>query len=187
MLSWRWRGNALRRRSDVVEAWAFAATWMLALLAGVLAGLSADGAVEAHMARARAERHPVVAQLTEDAPAYAPATADGVGTDHVWAKVRWTLDDGATRTGTAMVDPGAAKGSDAKVWVSAGGRLVPEPPSEGRAQLESALMGFLSGAGVGSLVLVGGRGVRCGLMRRRMDEWGEQWERIEPLWRWKTR
>ncbi|MFF0065738.1 hypothetical protein ACFYRC_30155 [Streptomyces sp. NPDC005279] len=51
---WRWRRNPLRRRSDAVEAWIVLVTWVLALIAGAVAGgvaaYSVDQAIEGERA-----------------------------------------------------------------------------------------------------------------------------------------
>src|SRR3954452_7742040 len=77
---WRWRRNPLKRRADAVEAWVVLGAWLVTVLAGVLAGLTAPRSVEDGLARERVEWRQVAARLTEKAPGTAsdhPATSSG--------------------------------------------------------------------------------------------------------------
>jgi len=177
---WRWRRNPLRRRVDAVEGWAVLATWALIALTGVLVGLVAAHSVEQGLARERAEWRPVTALVVEDAPGT-------VGSEKVWAKVRWTAADGTQHTGQARVDSGSTAGSPATVWTDPQGRLVSKPATESEARLRAALVGALAGASGATVPYVGWRLLRGRLQRRRMEEWDEAWERFDPMWGRNTR
>ncbi|MFE0516798.1 hypothetical protein ACFW2E_44850, partial [Streptomyces sp. NPDC058964] len=112
---WRWRSNPLRRRSDTVEAWIVLATWILALVGGIIAGALAAVMVDGNLAARRAEVHPVSAVLTRDSVDAVPA-AGGYDDSRVWATVRWTAADGSVHTDRAKVTPGIAAGSRVTVW-----------------------------------------------------------------------
>ncbi|MEV0173537.1 hypothetical protein AB0I00_20770 [Streptomyces sp. NPDC050803] len=183
---WRWRRNALRRRSDRAEAWIVLATWVLALLGGLAAAQATGAAVADGLAERRARAHPVSAVLTEDAPKTPVTTGEGLTDSTVWAKVRWTDADGVTHTGRARTEPGSAAGSTATVWTDAAGTLVAPPPST----LDLRWQPVLVGASVG--LIAAGTAVGCGrlaricLDRRRLRDWETEWARIGPQWHNRT-
>ncbi|MFF4256872.1 hypothetical protein ACFY1L_37365 [Streptomyces sp. NPDC001663] len=182
---WRWRRNPLKRRADAVEAWVVLGAWLVTVLAGVLAGLTATRSVEDGLARERVEWHQVAARLTEKAPGTAPAHDTSSG-DLVWGKVRWTVPDGTTHTGQVRVRPGSAAGTEVPVWTDPQGHLVSKPATVAQAQLRASLIGVLVGASAAVVPFVGGR-VLCGrLERRRMSQWDTEWARFGPLWGRKT-
>ncbi|TLS47859.1 hypothetical protein FE633_02530 [Streptomyces montanus] len=181
---WRWRRNPLRRRSDELESWIVLATWTLALIAGLLAGLVSARSVEHSLARQRAEWHPVPALLSEKAPGSPAASASS--TEQVWAEVRWTAADGSPHSGQARVEPGSRAGTPVKVWTDREGRLVTKPAGASQAGLRAGLAGALVGASAAVVPLGGGRLLRRRLDRRRMEQWDADWARVGPQWGWKT-
>ncbi|WAU81353.1 hypothetical protein O1Q96_17125 [Streptomyces sp. Qhu-G9] len=180
VLLWRWWPNPLRRRSDKLEAWTVLAVWLLALLAGTLAGLAAARSVEHSLARERVEWRPVLAQLTERAPGTAS------GPERVWAEVRWSAADGTTHEGQTRVEPGSTAGTPVRVWTDPEGRLVTRPVTEAQASLRAGLIGTLLGVIAAAVPFAGGRLVRGRLERRRLDQWDAEWARVGPQWGWKT-
>ncbi|MGW2717734.1 Rv1733c family protein [Streptomyces sp. NPDC001492] len=180
---WRWRHNPLRRRSDSVEAWIILATWIVALVGGLLAGSAADGAMQDSLAARRATVHAVPAELTENADRTETASTDGGGGDTVWGKVRWTTADGSTHTGLTRVDPSSTAGTSVTVWIDSRGELAGRPPTEGAARVQSALTGLLGAAGAGGVALGCGRVARLRLDRWRIRAWEAEWERVGPQWR----
>ncbi|MBL1108568.1 hypothetical protein JK361_28950 [Streptomyces sp. 5-8] len=178
---WRWRRNPLRRHSDVVEAWIVLAGWVLALVAGVVAGLVAVQTSESAFAARQARVHPVSAVLTDGA-ARTPATGGGYDDGRVWAAVRWTDRDGSVHTDRAKVFPGAPAGSRVTVWTNQTHRVVPAPVTGTAADLQSALTGALVAPAAGALVWGAGWLVRNRLIRRRMAEWDAEWKQIGPRW-----
>src|SRR6266511_1414547 len=91
---WRWRSNPLRRHDDIIEAWIVLAVWAVVAVGGTLAGLVTAQATDEVLARQRAERHTVRAELLTDVPASAMTRTS----ERAPAKIRWTASDGATRT-----------------------------------------------------------------------------------------
>ncbi|WP_405910424.1 MULTISPECIES: hypothetical protein [unclassified Streptomyces] len=180
---WRWRRSPLRRRSDTVEAWIVLATWILALLGGLLAGQVAAVAMDDTFASRRAQVRPVSAVLTEDATEESPSVISGTSSDTVWVKVRWSTADGSTHTGRAKAETGTTAGTRVTAWTDRTGALVSKPPTVTEAWLQSVLAGVLVTLSLGATVLVCGRLVRRGLDRRRLAEWGAEWERVGPQWR----
>jgi len=178
---WRWRHNPLRRHSDVVEAWIVLATWIIALVGGLLVGEMADAAMQDSLAARRAAVHAVSAELTRNADRAATVSTDGG--DTVWGKVRWTAADGSTHTGLTRVDPNSAAGTPVTVWIDSRGELAPRPPTEGAARVQAALTGALAAAAAGGVALGCGRLTRHMLDQRRMRAWEAEWERVGPQWR----
>ncbi|MFJ4525509.1 hypothetical protein ACIP4Y_31910 [Streptomyces sp. NPDC088810] len=178
---WRWRRNPLKRHSDVVEAWIVLAGWLLALVAGIFAGVVAAQASESAFAARLSQVHPVAAVLTDDA-ARTPAAGSGYDDGRVWAAVRWTDADGSVHTDRAKVLPGAPAGTRLTVWTNQSDRVVPAPVTGAAADLQSALTGALVAPAAGALVWGAGWLVRSRLIRRRMAEWDEEWKQIGPRW-----
>ncbi|GGL86590.1 hypothetical protein GCM10010129_32920 [Streptomyces fumigatiscleroticus] len=183
---WRWRRNPLRRRADAVEAWVVLGFGVLTVLTGVLAGLAASRSVEHGLARERAEWRPVVARLSEPAPAQPPSHARESRGERVWARARWTAPDGTVRSGHLRVRAGSAAGTGVTVWTDERGSLVARPATVSEARLRASLIGTLAGVSAAAVPVAGGGLVRRRLERRRMDEWDTEWARLGPLWSRKT-
>lgn len=183
---WRWRRNPLRRRSDTVEAWVVLGTWLITVLAGVLAGTAAARSVESCLARERAEWRPAVALVTEKAPGARPRNGDGTAGERVWARVGWVAPDGSPRTGQARVAPGSAVGTPVTVWNDPVGRLVTRPATAAESRLRGTVLGTLLGVSAAAVPFVTGRVLRARLERRRMDRWDTEWAYLGPIWGRKT-
>ncbi|MCX4767958.1 hypothetical protein OG562_44935 [Streptomyces sp. NBC_01275] len=182
---WRWRSNPLRRRDDIVEAWIVLAVWMVFAVGGSVAGLVTAHAADAVFARQRTERQSVRAVLLNDVPSPRAATVGGTS-DRRMTTVRWTTADGSTRTGKTLVDTGRKAGSRVTVWQDGQGRLTAAPPSSTEATIESGLLGAAAAAGLAGLVFGAGAVARWRLDRRRVDEWGREWDQVGPRWGHKT-
>ncbi|MFF5480150.1 hypothetical protein ACFY5C_22800 [Streptomyces sp. NPDC012935] len=181
---WRWRRSPLRRRSDVIEAWVVLCGWLFALGAALFAGIAAADAVVASAEQQRAESRKVTAVVVMDAE---DPGASRVTTDHlVWTTVRWTDADGTTHTDEARVPPKTQAGSKVEVWTDRNGVIANEPLSESEMLLHSVAGGILAGAATAGIVLGSAWVVRLGLERRRLDEWGAEWERLDTPWGRKT-
>ncbi|MFD7995082.1 Rv1733c family protein [Streptomyces mexicanus] len=185
---WRWRRSPLRRRCDVVEAWAVLGVWLVTVLAGVVAGWTAARSAADGLARERTAWRPTTALVTQRAPS--PPTADPeavVGQNgQVWAKVRWNAPDGSPHAGQARVRPGSAVGTRVTVWTDDRGRLTTRPATPAEARTRSVVVGVLAGAGAALVPCAAGRLLRARLERRRMDRWDAEWARFGPLWSRKT-
>ncbi len=184
-LLWRWRSNPLRRRGDLVEAWIVLAVWTVVVLGGTLVGTVTARAADESFAELRAERHPERAVLVESTRRAVAAT-EGVRDDRVRATVRWTASDGVTHTGRALVDSGREVGSKVTIWFDDGGRLVPPPPTAAQSSAQAVMLGLSAAVALSGLVYGAGRVARWRLDRRRVDEWGNEWDRVEPQWRRET-
>ncbi|MEU6379906.1 hypothetical protein [Streptomyces sp. NPDC046909] len=180
---WRWRSNPLRRHTDVVEAWIVLAVWVAVVVGGTLAGLVTAHAADEVFARQRAERHPVQAVLLTDVPA---ATALGGTKGRLSAKVRWTASDGSVRSGKTLVDTGQKAGSKVVVWTDRQGKLTTEPPSPAAAMAEAGILGLAAALALAGVVTGTGAVARYRLGRQRLDEWGREWDLVEPRWGHRT-
>ncbi|MFF6987178.1 hypothetical protein [Streptomyces sp. NPDC010273] len=183
---WRWRRNPLKRRADAVESWIVLGAWLITVLAGVLAGLTATQSVENELAQERVDWKPVVALVSQDAPGSAPANSSRASSELVWAKVRWTATDGSSHSGQIRVPSGSAIGTPVTVWTDPRGHLVTKPATASQARLRAILIGTLLGLGAAAVPLVSARALRGRLERRRMEQWDEEWARFGPLWGRKT-
>ncbi|MGW2459764.1 Rv1733c family protein [Streptomyces sp. NPDC001761] len=179
---WRWQHNPLKRHGDVVEAWIALVMWALALVGGVLAGVVAAQAMDSAFAARRAQVHAVSAVLTDDG-AKTPPGGSGYDDGRVWAAVRWTDAFGKVHTGQAKIFPGSPVGSTLTVWTDRTGRIVSPPPSGTGATLQVALTGAFVAPPAGATVWAGGWLIRTRFLRRRLDEWDEEWEQVGPEWR----
>ncbi|MCX5336635.1 hypothetical protein OG864_53695 [Streptomyces sp. NBC_00124] len=177
---WRWRSNPLRRRVDVLEAWLVLAVCALITVGGTLAGTVTALAADGVSARQRAARTAVHAVLLTDTPAAA------ANSYHTRAKVRWTDHDGSVHTGTTLVSSGKNAGADITVWTNIQGALVTAPPSREAAAVEAGLLGAGAALAVTGLVVGAWAGTRWWLDRRRIDEWGSEWDLVGPQWGHKT-
>ncbi|WP_406375516.1 hypothetical protein OG788_38020 [Streptomyces sp. NBC_00647] len=180
---WRWRSNPLRRRDDIVEAWIVLAAWTVFAVGGSVAGLVTAHAADEAFAAQRTERQRVRAMLLTDVPR-APALGGTSG--RRTTTVRWTSSDGSTRTGRTQVDTGLKAGSRVTVWQDGHGRLTAAPLSSTEAAIESGFLGVVAAAGLAGLVFGAVAVVRWQLDRRRVDEWGREWDRVGPRWGHKT-
>ncbi|WP_105967649.1 Rv1733c family protein [Streptomyces geranii] len=181
---WRWRGNPLRRRNDIVEAWIVPAVWTVFVVGGTIAGLVTDHAADEVFARQRAERQAVRAVLLEDVPVNVTAVRGKA--DRRMTSVRWTASDGSARTGRTMVDIGLEAGSRVTVWQDGQGRLTAAPRSSTEAAVHSGFLGVTAAAGIAGLVFGAGAVARWRLDRRRVDEWGREWDQVGPRWSHRT-
>ncbi|WP_406164658.1 hypothetical protein [Streptomyces sp. NBC_00996] len=192
---WRWRNNPLRRHDDIVEAplrrhddiveaWIVLAVWTVVAVGGTVAGLVTAHAADEVFARQRAERHFARAVLLNDVPR--SVTAIGGTTDRRMASVRWTNPDGSTRTGRTLVSTGLKAGSRVTVWHDDQGRLTLAPTGATEAANESGFLGATAAAALTGMAFGAGAVVRWRLDRRRVDEWGREWDLVGPRWSHRT-
>lgn len=179
---WRWHSNPLRRRDDILEAWIVLAVWAVVLVGGALVGLVTAHAAEEMFTRQRAERHSVRAVVLADVPA--PATKTG-GT-RALARISWTAPDGTTRTDTTLVDTKQKAGAEVVAWLDGRGDLATEPPSPTEATIEAGILGTAAALGLAGAAFGAGALVRWRLDRRRVAQWGREWDLVGPRWGHKT-
>ncbi|WP_328433444.1 Rv1733c family protein [Streptomyces sp. NBC_00425] len=177
---WRWRNNPLRRRDDIVEAWIVLAVWAVVAVGGTVAGLVTAHAADDTFARQRTDRQAVRAVLLDDVPR--TALAMGGTVDRRMTAVSWRTPEGSPRTDETLADTGLKAGAHITVWQDSQGRLIAAPPSTTEATIESGFLGTVAAASLAGLVFGTGAVVRWRLDRRRIDQWGREWDLVGPQW-----
>ncbi|MEV3973012.1 hypothetical protein AB0K68_33570 [Streptomyces sp. NPDC050698] len=186
VMFWRLRRNALRRRSDLIQAWIGLGLTLLVLAATPLALFLVGDAAHRHYSRAAerqaATRHHTLAVLLEDAPSHPePGSAEARQTLYP-TKVRFTDPDGHTHTARADVQPALTKGSTVRVWAETGGRLTDPPltPDQVRSRaMGSALIAVL---GVHTAAAAAYATVHRVIQHHNLAEWESAWARTAPRW-----
>ncbi|MFF0223015.1 hypothetical protein [Streptomyces sp. NPDC004629] len=179
------RGNPLRRRSDVVEAWTALGVAVLLVvgvpLAGVWAGRWAHDEAAAIAAVQRADRHTVRARVVGGAALPLPATEDGQAGARR-AMVRWTEPGARERTAVARVPAGARTGQVVDVWFDSRGRGVGAPPDDTAVRQHGVVVGMCAAGGAAAVILLGHGVARRVALRHRLTEWEREWARTGPDW-----
>ncbi|MFJ3945787.1 MULTISPECIES: Rv1733c family protein [Streptomyces] len=187
---WRWRGNPLRRTTDLVEAWAALAALVLILVAapliGAAVGATAQDALQRTVREQRHARHEVVATVVRrlDHHRLDPDPETATARDarsHVLAN--WRGPDGTARHGAVLTGLEQPRpGKHFTVWTDAHGRPVPRPLDSVTATTHAVLAGFGSTAAVAGLVEGGRRLLVWRLVRRRYARLDRAWEKAGPDW-----
>ncbi|WBB62930.1 hypothetical protein O7599_10530 [Streptomyces sp. WMMC500] len=178
------RRNPFRRRTDVLEGWAAFGAVAVFALGGTAAAWAAGSAVHAELSSRSAERQRTTAVLLQDTPPLTVLRGDAWSGGEVLAEVRWRDADGLARTGRTRVSFGLHKGARTEIWTDAAGRhAVDPPPPPGDTGLQSAVAAGAAAGAVGCLAFGCRTVVRVRLDRRRAEEWGRDWARVEPRWR----
>lgn len=173
---WRWRRNPLRDRSYAAQAWLGLAVIVLAVAGGVAAGVAAGLGTVTGTDHRRAERHHVVAVLTDE-----PAATSGFPAQRS-ADIVWTAPDGRRLTGETHVGSGVRDGDRITVWADRRGALVAEPLPVAAARVEGVMTGVAAAAGVAGLGVVL-LAVSSRLFdRRRADRLAAEWADVGPRW-----
>ncbi|GHJ25807.1 Rv1733c family protein [Streptomyces hygroscopicus] len=186
---WRWRRNPLRRRTDLVEAWAALVAASLILLVapavGWMSGSLAHGALMKAAREQRAERHPLSATVLKVLP-HPPIDSDPETASARDAQrrvlARWTGPDGSRHEGPLAARPDADPGERFRIWTDDHGRPVGRPLDAATATTHAVLAGI--GAAAGTVIVVDGarRLVVWRLMRRRYVQWDIAWARAGQDW-----
>jgi hypothetical protein len=178
-------GNALRRRTDRVEAWLTLALAMAVLLgAPFLIWWSGAAAYRGAAAGAEIEqqrRFPVEAVLLSDAADWYYAYGEG-GSPHAPAvTARWTAPDGTRRTGRVVPQAPGAAGTVTTIWTDRHGN--PRGPRPQRSPSAAAVgAGGITALGIGCALACVLLLIRRCLNRLRMAGWERDWMRVEPRW-----
>jgi hypothetical protein len=175
MWLWRVRRNPLRRRSYAVQAWAFLAVGLIAVVSAVLVGVSVARDLQSRYAQQRVGHYRTTAVLTRNAPG-------GYSVIKVRAPARWKAPDGTTRAGTVKVEPGLPRGAVLRVWTDGRGALVPTTLSAPAAQFQADLIAASIASGICATALIG-----CGITarltaRRRSASWAADWAAADARW-----
>ncbi|GAA1888824.1 Rv1733c family protein [Streptantibioticus ferralitis] len=186
---WRWRRNQLRRRSDVIEAWASLVTVGLVVIGAPVAGLAAGKSVgsdlQRTMQRQRAERHRTTARVINidrhPAPVADSEAAHGQDGTRV-ALVRWRTPDGSSRTGVVRIEARHAVGDPLAVWTDRRGRLTERPLDASTATTNAVAAGFGVGGAAAALACGARQLLGWRIMRRRLADWAREWARVSEDW-----
>lgn len=185
---WRWRrGNPLRRRWDVLDAWLGLLTALALLLgapgAGVAVGLSAYAGHLQERDRQLAERRALTGRLVDGVPAVHSPTGFTAKVHRVPAQVRWTGPDGRRHVSTVRVEPGTRKGARATVWIHRDGSPAEAPLSVGKAADDAVAAGLTTSMLLVLLCVAVRWSGRRYLDHVRLAQWGREWEHIGPRWK----
>jgi hypothetical protein len=186
---WRWRHNPLRRRSDVVEAWAGLATVVMASVGAPLAGLAAGQSVDTTLRRAvaaqRAERHEVRATVlsVSDAPATVvdPDDTNTRGTSHT-ARISWRTADGTLHKASVIMIGRHPAGSTLPLWTDRRGRPAQPPLDTTTATTNAVAAGLGAAATVIAFLLSVRQLLSWRILRRRLADWEREWSRVGQDW-----
>ncbi|MFC9246125.1 hypothetical protein ACFT7S_19600 [Streptomyces sp. NPDC057136] len=183
----QWRDHPLRRRVDILEAWA-----LLALAAVLSLGAPTAGAYAARSAYAHdlvvatdqeSSRRQVPAVVVRRSPPADISVGETGRGDTVRALVRWTAPEGTPARGVAQVPAGLERGERTHVWLDSRGRVTEPPLSHEQIVAGAVAIGaYTTAAGVGAAAAAG-LTVRRVAGRRRMAEWEREWQWVGPSWR----
>jgi hypothetical protein len=187
---WRWRGNPLRRTTDLVEAWlalvALVLVLVVAPLAGAAVGALTQDALQRVVREQRHARHEVVATVGRrlDHSPLDPDPETATGRDaHSRVLASWPGPDGTVRHGavpTGLEEP--HRGDHFTLWTDARGRPVARPLDSVTATTHAVLAGFGSAAAAAGLIEGGRRLLVWRMVRRRYARLDRAWEKAGPDW-----
>ncbi|MFI6288297.1 hypothetical protein ACIBCM_26715 [Streptomyces sp. NPDC051018] len=187
---WRWRGNPLRRATDLVEAWvALVAALLIVSAAPVIGWITGGLTEESVRQQARAQRQQRL-QITATVVGPAPKSPTrmylpGVPASHERRSVvaAWTAPDGSRHTGRLSSPLARPRAGDTfTVWADRSGRITGRPLDTASVRTHGVLAGV--GAGLVSAGLVEGarRLLVRQLVRRRHARLDRAWAAAGPDW-----
>ncbi|MEU1464862.1 hypothetical protein ABZ467_30020 [Streptomyces sp. NPDC005727] len=183
---WRLRGNPLRRRSDLLQAWLGIGLLAAVLAAAPVVALLAGDAARRHYARTaqhQAEtRRPTTAVLLRDVPRHPEPGSAEAGRTRYPARVSVDGPDGRSRTVRTEVEPGLRAGSTVRVWADQNGEITGAPLTA--EEIRSRVMGWAICA---VLATVGTGAAAYGtaalaVRRHNLAAWDAAWARTAPRW-----
>lgn len=190
VLAWRWRRNALRRRSDLFEAWAALTTACVIGLGAPAAGWAAGAAVGSSLRNTVRAEHAQRTQLPAVVLTVGPrAVSDSdpesgqVREERRPAVVRWTAADGRAHTAHVLISADRGKGDRIALWTDRAGQApAPAPLDAGTADTHATLAGIGTFIAACVLGLMGRQVLMWHLMRRRLAEWEREWAAAGQSW-----
>ncbi|MEV5875404.1 hypothetical protein AB0L75_14455 [Streptomyces sp. NPDC052101] len=174
--------SPLERPADRAERRFRVVLAAVALVVLPLTAWAAGQGVYSHYTHARqtklARLHPVTARLVTDARSAGdrPGAQSGLH-----ALVRWSDREGG-HTGVAPVRAWLHRGAATTVWLDAQGAIA--TPPEGRDFAATAGVAVAFATAFGGVASAYGLWWAVGrsMDRRRLSQWGREWERVEPGW-----
>ncbi|MFF0777165.1 hypothetical protein [Streptomyces sp. NPDC003720] len=187
---WRWRGNPLRRATDLTEAWvALVALVLIAVAApvtGALVGVTAHGSLQRSAREQQRERHLVTATVVRrlgGAPVETDPDTSAVGDAHSRVLAEWTAPDGRHRRGAALAKLRSPDAGDRfALWTDRHGRVTTRPLDSPTATTHAVLAGLGAALLTAGLIECGRRLVVWRMVRRRYARWDRAWDRAGPDW-----
>ncbi|WP_171060132.1 Rv1733c family protein [Streptomyces montanus] len=187
---WHWRHNALRRTTDLVEAWMALAALLLILVAaplvGTLIGSVAQDALQDSVREQRQSRHLVEATVVKKAdntPLDPDPETSSARDSRSRVLANWTGPDGTAQHGTVMAALKSPHAGDRfTVWTDDHGRIMGRPLDTATATTHAVLAGFGAAALCAGLVEGGRRLLVWRMVRRRYARWDQAWSQAGPDW-----
>lgn len=187
---WRWRGNPLRRPTDVAEAWVCLLALLLIVVAmpvvGTVTGSAAQDSLRRSVREQRNSRHLVTATvlrpLAQPSPEADPDTG-AARTSRSRVVARWTAPDGTRRQGAVQADVKSPRaGEHFRLWTDPSGRITTRPLDSATARAHAVLAGFGAAVVAAGLVESARRLIVWRMVRRRYASWDRAWDRAGPDW-----
>ncbi|MFF0447569.1 hypothetical protein ACFYT4_14380 [Streptomyces sp. NPDC004609] len=187
---WRWRGNPVRRATDLVEAWVALVAALLIVSAAPVIGWITGGLTEESMRQqARAQRQQRL-QITATVLGPAPESSTRMYLPGVPASqerrsviAAWTAADGSRHTGRLASPLARPRAGDTfTVWADRSGRITGRPLDASSVRTQGVLAGV--GAALASAGLTEGarRLLVRQLVRRRHARLDRAWAAAGPDW-----
>ncbi|KUN06048.1 hypothetical protein AQI95_14125 [Streptomyces yokosukanensis] len=187
---WRWRGNALRRTTDLAEAWAALVALVLIVVAAPVTGCLVGAAAQDSLQRSVREQHHtrrlVLATVVRDL-GDAPLDTDPETTAARESRSRvladWTAPDGTLRHGPALADlKSPHTGDHFGLWTDPHGRITTRPLDSPTATTHAVLAGIGAALLATALVECARRFAVWRMVRSRYARWDQAWDRAGPDW-----
>ncbi|HEX5116899.1 MAG TPA: hypothetical protein VFW65_17035 [Pseudonocardiaceae bacterium] len=176
-----WGRNALRRRTDRIEA-AVVIGAIVLTLAAVPAALAIGTRVHRHYlsvsaTQTAAERH-VTATLLDPSDTLPLGSPEST----VPVRARWTQPPGVGHVGIVQAAESTSAGSHVRIWTNPAGTPMDPPLSVDQARnrggfaILAAMLAVVSL--LGSMIAI----VRMRLNRIRYAAWSDEWQHVGPRW-----
>ncbi|MFD4539627.1 hypothetical protein [Streptomyces bauhiniae] len=187
---WRWRGNPLRRPTDLAEAWVCLLALLLTLVAtpvvGTVTGSAAQDSLRRSVREQRHTRHLVTATVLRtlaQAPPEADPDTGAARTSRSRVVAGWTAPDGTHRRGAVLADVKSPRaGEHFRLWTDPTGRITTRPLDSATARAHAVLAGFGAAVVAAGLIETARRLVVWRMVRRRHASWDRAWDRAGPDW-----
>ncbi|WP_030340350.1 hypothetical protein [Streptomyces sp. NRRL S-1022] len=187
---WRWRHNAVRRRTDLAEAWvALVALLLIAVaapVAGCLAGAAAQDSLQRSARQQQHARHLVTATVVRNLGGAMPESdpdTSATREPHSRVLASWTGPDGTAQHGPLLTDLRSPhRGDRFGLWTDPHGRITARPLDSATATTHAVLAGLGTALLTAGLVEGGRRLAVWRLVRRRYARWDQAWDRAGPDW-----
>lgn len=187
---WRWRGNPLRRPTDVAEAWVCLLALLLTVVAmpvvGTVTGSAAQDSLRRSVREQRNTRHLVTATVLRplaQAPPESDPDTGAARTSRSRVLAGWTAPDGTRRQGAVLAEVKSPRtGEHFRLWTDPSGRITTRPLDSATARAHAALAGFGAAVVAAGLIETVRRLAVWRMVRRRYASWDREWDRAGPDW-----